>query len=126
MGAPTKYNDETLEKTKDYVINYKDLGDSIPSLAGLAYQLEITKETVIQWMKDENKDEFSYHASKIATNQERALINGGLNGEYNPSIAKLLLHAHGHSDKSEITGKDGEPLYVPIIKRFDGTMDEDE
>ncbi len=121
-GRPTKYNNDILAKTEDYLNTFKELGDPIPSLAGLADHLEITKETVIQWMKQEDKSEFSYYASRISTKQEKTLIAGGLDGDYNPSIAKLLLHSHGHSDKAstELTGKDGAPLIpTSITTKYD-------
>jgi len=59
--------------------------------------------------------------TQIANN----LFEQSKNGNVSAGIFFMKNRA-GWSDKSEITGKDGEPLYVPIIKRFDGTMDEDE
>lgn len=45
-GRPTKYTDELLEMAEQYINVYKDEGDVIPSLAGLALYLGIARSTM--------------------------------------------------------------------------------
>ncbi|MFS1583491.1 MAG: terminase small subunit [Candidatus Arsenophonus phytopathogenicus] len=68
-------------------IGYKTVGDVVPSVAGLACYLGISRSTAQEYAK-ENK-EFS--------------------GEFNPTIVKLMLSNHGYAEKQEtaLTGKDG-------------------
>lgn len=120
MGAPTKYSDSVLETAADYVVNFSDYGDAIPSVVGLAVALETHRDTIYAWAKDEDKADFSDIVKRLATNQERKLLNGGLDNSFNPTIAKLLLGKHGYSDKSEtdITSG-GEKLSHPGYKIVD-------
>lgn len=120
MGAPTKYSDELLETAADYVVNFADYGDAIPSVVGLAVALETHRDTIYAWAKDEDKADFSDIVKRLATNQERKLLNGGLDNSFNPTIAKLLLGKHGYSEKSEtdITSG-GEKLSHPGYKIVD-------
>ncbi len=38
----------------------------------------------------------------------------------------FMKNRAGWSDKQELTGKDGTPLYIPQIKRFDGSEEPDD
>lgn len=98
-GRPTKYNDNMLKRTKDYLNNYKDEGDLVPSVAGLSSLLGIGRNTIYDWAKHEDKAEFSNILDKIQAKQEQILLNGGLSGDFNASIAKLMLGKHGYSEK---------------------------
>jgi len=108
-GRPTVYNDKIVKKARDYVAGYADFGDLVPSIAGLACVLGITRETCYAWARDENKAEFSDILGELMQRQERGLLNGGLGGDFNSSIAKMLLTKHGYSDKVEtdVTSSDG-------------------
>lgn len=113
-GRPSKYNQQVLETAEDYIVNFSDYGDAIPSVVGLAVALETHRDTIYAWAKEEGKEEFSDIVKRLATNQERKLLNGGLDNSFNPTIAKLLLGKHGYSDKQEtdITSG-GEKLQHP-------------
>jgi hypothetical protein len=113
-GRPTEYGLKILTKAKDYLTNYKVYGDAIPSIAGLAVRLKISRSTVYDWAKHEDKKEFSYILDHILSDQERVLINKGLTNEFNSNITKLALGKHGYSDKSEtdLTSK-GEKIGEP-------------
>ena len=112
VGRPTKYNDQTIPITLDYLNNFKEYGDMVPSVAGLADYLEVCRETLYEWARHEDKSEFSDILKRILTRQEKTLFNGGLSGDFNSNIAKLALGKHGYSDKQELAGKDGGPLEV--------------
>lgn len=101
MGAPTKYSQEVLDTAADYVVNFADYEDAVPTVSGLAIVIGTHRDTIYDWAKQEDKSDFSDIVKMLTTNQERKLINGGLNGSMNPTIAKLLLAKHGHSDKVE-------------------------
>lgn len=106
MARPTLYNDEVLAKANDYLVNYKDEGHAVPSVAGLGKILRITRETLYKWAKDEDKKEFSDTLAQIISDQEFELVNGGLMNELNSNIAKLMLYNHGHKEKQDVTSND--------------------
>ena len=113
VGRPSDYNEETVPKAIKYCQEYESLGEVIPSIAGLAIYLDITRETVRVWAKEENKKDFSVIVAQILATQEKKLVNSGLKDDFNSSITKLLLTKHGYSDRQELTGKDGESL-IPL------------
>lgn len=125
MARPTKYNKDILSKAKDYLTHYKEF-EPVPSIAGLAVYLEISRETVRDWASQEDKQEFSGIVEQVMTKQELELLRGGLQGEYNASITKLMLTKHQYSDKTESTlqGPGGTSLGVNIS--FHDAGDEDE
>jgi len=98
-GRPTKYNGDVLNKTKEYVLNYHEYGDVVPSIAGLAMALGVSRETIYAWSKDGDRQEFSDTVRTILANQEKILLKNGLTGEFNPTITKLVLANHGYHDK---------------------------
>jgi len=103
-GRPTKYNTALLEKAQHYLDNYGEYGDIIPSLAGLALVLGLSRETLRLWSKDEDKKEFFGILERINQKQECVLINNGLNGTFNSNIAKLVLGKHGYQDRQQQEG----------------------
>jgi len=112
MGRPTKYNQEMLEKAKHYLENYEEMGDKIPSIDGLAFFLEIHRDTVYDWAKHEDKKDFSDTLERINNKQKIVLLNKGLSGEFNSNITKLALGNHGFSDKhqQELSGPEKGPI----------------
>jgi len=105
MARPTKYNDEVLEKAKTYIYNHEQYGDLVPSVVGLACVIDVSRSTLYKWA-DEN-DEFSDILGRINEEQEKKLLSGGLGGDFNSNIVKLMLGKHGYSDKQETTLKGG-------------------
>lgn len=138
MARPTKYNEDILTKTKEYIsscedkkeIRYKpkikdgiDTGETeaylvditkIPTIEGLAYYLEINKTTIYEWCKVH--EEFSNVIGDLQSKQANALINKGLSGDYSPVIAKVLLTKHGYRDSLEQTGADGGAIKIEGIE----------
>lgn len=100
-GRPTDYSGEILTKTADYIVNYEQKGDAVPSVAGLSIELGIARSTIYEWAKDENKKEFSDMLGAILSTQERKLLGKGLKGEFNATIVKLMLAKHGYVEKTE-------------------------
>lgn len=117
MARPTDYSEEILTKTQDYLENYEQHGDAIPSIAGLAIHLNLSRTTIYDWASQEDKKEFSYILENILSQQEKTLISKGLKGEFNSSITKLALGKHGYTDKQDVTS-DGKPLSLSFDNAF--------
>lgn len=116
-GRPTKYTPELIERAKEYANGqYEIIGDVIPSIAGLASYLDITRETIHTWVNEEEKAEFSDIIRKMMQTQESVLMAKGLDGKFNSTITKLILTKHGYSDKIDQThaGKDGSPISIDV------------
>lgn len=116
-GRPTDYDDKVLEDTEWYLEHYNDeeIGDAIPQIAGLAKYLKVSRDTIYEWMTHEDKKEFSDTCKAILSEQELALINKGLTGEFNPAFTKFVLSAnHNMREKSDVTS-DGKQLPTPIL-----------
>lgn len=127
-GRPTSYNEEMLNKTIEYIESCEDeevqeltglsvkgtelyknkLKVNIPTIEGLAYYIKINKDTLYEWCKVYK--EFSDVIDELRAKQAKALVNKGLSGDYNPTIAKVLLTKHGYREGIEQTGKDGADL----------------
>ncbi|WP_334468197.1 DNA-packaging protein [Arsenophonus sp. PmNCSU2021_1] len=112
IGRPSKLA-MSLEKAKDYLNGeYKTVGDVVPSVAGLACYLGISRSTAQEYAKE--NQEFSGTLEAIKTIQENSLINKGLTGEFNPTIIKLMLSNHGYAEKQEtaLRGKEGGAIKI--------------
>lgn len=136
MARPLEYNNDYVEKAKEYLLNCTDEVEiftktegntstsferivkvKIPTIDGLADYLDISRETVYDW--ESKYSEFSDITGKLRRQQADRLINGGLSGTYNSTIAKVLLTKHGYTDKieQEISGKDGGAIEVNVGTR---------
>jgi len=100
-GRPTKYNKQILIDTQNYIDNHLDFFDLVPSVAGLACAIKLSKAVIYNWAKDEDKSEFMDMLGDIASKQERMLLSGGLSSNMNATIVKLMLSKHDYSDKVE-------------------------
>ncbi|WP_241603766.1 DNA-packaging protein [Rosenbergiella nectarea] len=111
VGRPSKLA-ESIEKAKEYLMGgFEAVGDVVPSVAGLACYLGISRSTAQEYAKD--NAEFSGTLEAIKTLQENKLINKGLVGDFNPTITKLMLANHGYSDKAEIDNKSSDGSMTP-------------
>lgn len=110
-GRPNKLNDN-IEKARNYITEYKNIGDVVPSVAGLACYLNISRSTIYEWSSSNN--DFSDIVEGILSLQENKLINCSLKGEFNPTISKLMLSKHGYVDKqeTELSGKNGDAIEI--------------
>jgi hypothetical protein len=126
-GRPTDYSPEVITKSLQYLKECIDSfgGDiktvNLPSIEGLAIYLDINRDTIYKWEQDPDKKEFSDIVETIRAEQAKRLVNNGLSGNYNPTIAKLLLHKHGYSDKQEV--EQSGTLNVNIVNYANGAAD---
>lgn len=121
-GRPTKYNQKMLKKTRAYILNCNDTEEdkenniskkvNIVSIEGLAYEIKVNKTTIYEWCKD--NEEYSNVIEELRAKQAKMLLNKGLSGEYNPTIAKVLLTKHGYREGIDNTTNDKD-LPVPLL-----------
>jgi len=113
MGRPTKYTKQLLKAAWEYLDNYEEAGDLVPSVVGLAISLGITKATCYVWAQEAGKEEFLDILTRVSDLQEQKLMRGGLSGEYNPAITKMMMTKHGYSDKIEQDHKSSDGSMKP-------------
>mgnify|MGYP003423733476 FL=1 len=120
-GRPTDYSEEMLVKAREYIDYCQDIeieddleiqghGGALkrknksvvrlPTKGGLARHLGVSRDTLYEWSNVHEK--FSDIMEELGAEQEDRLINNGLSGDYNPTIAKVLLTKHGYHEKQEI------------------------
>lgn len=98
-GRPTTYSAEMQSKADEYAETYKDCGDVIPMIEGLALHLGVARKTIYNWAEDETRKELLHTLEKIEETQKKELFNNGLSGVFNSNITKLILTNHGMTDK---------------------------
>ena len=133
-GRPTKLTDEARLQTKQYIKICEDediqqltglsvkgtelyknkLNVHLPSIEGLARYLHVNKTTIYEWCKED--EEFSNDIESLRNKQAETLINKGLSGDYNPTIAKVLLTKHGYREgvETDITTQ-GEKIQSSVL-----------
>lgn len=116
MARPTEYNEDVLTKAQAYLSEcvdepyqlIKSDGDKttsfenkikvkLPTIEGLAVYIKVHRDTIYQWEKEHPK--FSDILGELRHRQAEALINNGLSGDYNSTIAKVLLSKHGYKEE---------------------------
>lgn len=115
-GRPNLYDlIETPIKAREYIKDAEDkftnlqkdekkaavlkLVVNLPSIEGLALYLKVSRETIYKWAEDH--EEFSDILDELRAKQANVLLNKGLSGDYNPTIAKLILSKHGYKESTE-------------------------
>lgn len=124
MARPTEYNSKVLAKARDYLKNYEQYGDVVPTVAGLACELDFHRDTLYEWAKHEDKKDFSDILTRVMQIQERKLVSGGLVGGFNPAVTKMMLTKHGYSDKQELDHSSKDGSMSPLVVVLDSDDDE--
>lgn len=105
-----KKNATTLKsnKKKQQVVYGTRFKVNLPTIEGFAKYIGFSKKTLYNWAKA--KKDFRKALDKIKAEQKTRLIDMGLSGNYNPTIAKLILsNNHGMRDRFDATSGD-KPL----------------
>lgn len=141
-GRPTLYNEDILNKTKEYISSCQDkeieqekkegwvtykTKVKLPTIEGLAVYLEVSRDSLYEWAKVHK--EFSYILENLRAEQADRLINSGLSGDYNPTITKVLLTKHGYVDKAEqdiTSGGKPIPILNHAVRRDDSNKEDTE
>ena len=117
VGRPSKYDDKMQALAEYYYNNFEECGDKVPTVVGLAIVLDVATNTVYNWA-NENNPEFLRIFTRVEQMQHKKLVNGGLDGSFNPAITKMMLTKHGYSDKQEVdhttNGKDMAPTFASM------------
>ena len=100
MARPSKYNETIQKKANDYLKNHEKYGDVVPSTCGLAVFLDISEKTCYNW--GDAHPIFLQTLDGIQAKQKNLLLNKGLSGDFQPTIAKLMLANHGFHEKQDI------------------------
>lgn len=139
-GRPTKYKEEYCERVADYLSEcidtiedyHKTRGEKsdtydrivnvkLPTVEGFARYIGVNKTTLYEWEK--THPIFSNALDDIRQEQQQRLIEGGLSGSYNATIAKLVLsNNHGMREKHDTditTGGEKIPVLVKFIDAND-------
>jgi hypothetical protein len=138
MGRPTEYSATFVAKAYEYLAQCQDdefefhktrgeksdsydriLKVKLPTIEGLAIYLQVAVSSLYAWA--ELHDDFSKALEDIKTAQKDRLIEKGLSGEYNSTIAKLVLSSnHGMREKTETDVTSGGEKLQPVLVRFLG------
>ena len=140
VGRPSEYKEEYIDKVDEYLELNQDEVDAVveseneqtghvkyeqklkvklPTIEGFARFIGVNKTSLYEWEKDYPL--FSNALDKIRIEQKQRLIEKGLSGDYNPTIAKLILSSnHGMREKSDIT-TDDKPINITFDPSFNAT-----
>lgn len=102
IGRPTNCTEEVIALAWGYIDKFSEYGHAVPSVVGLCSVINRSRASVYLWAKDDTGG-FSDILAKINEAQELVTFNKSLTGEYNATIAKLLLGKHGYHDKSDVS-----------------------
>lgn len=112
VGRPSQLTPELISKAAMYLTDYTSNGDIVPTVAGLACYLDIPRSSIYNYKGQSN--ELLDTLEKLEQIQESKLVNGGLMGDFNATIAKLMLSNHGYSEKQQIDNTSSDGSMTPI------------
>jgi hypothetical protein len=141
-GRPTKYKKEYIKKVDEYldicqdgekqVVKYEGEHSTgyetkivvkLPTIEGFSLFIDVPNRCIYDWK--EKYEDFSQSLDKIVKVQKERLIGNGLSGDYNSTIAKLILSSnHGMREKSDVTSDD-KPIQSNTIIIKDFSKDEE-
>ena len=128
IGRPTLYHPKkTIEVSEKYLASCVDeervIGEGraatvlrdvhIPTAEGLALALDVSRDTLYDWAQ--KYPAFADILGKMNKEQAKRLIDNGLAGKYNATIAKLVLGKHGYKEQVGLSGEqEGEGIKVEV------------
>lgn len=119
-GRPRTYGPGILIKARRYVnAKYPNAEEVIPTVEGLSLYLGVARDTIYEWAKDESKRQFSDTVKTLLVKQGKTLMNGGISGNFNSTITKLMLSSnHGMRERMDVTSDD-KVLPAPVTHMLD-------
>ena len=114
-GRPPKWNRRMLGIVRKYAENSNEFGDKVPTVAGLAIQLGVSKFTLFHWA--EHTTELKQLLERLNTAQENILIQLAGTKQYSDAIAKLLLARHGYVEEQRTLGQVDVSVQLTDFKR---------
>lgn len=117
-GRPSEYDPSFVPKADEYLESCVDVERKtdkgyavivrLPKLEGFARYLGVSRQTLHNWA--DAHPEFLDALERIKIEQKERLIDNGLSGDYNATIAKLVLSSdHDMREKSDTTTA-GQPI----------------
>ena len=116
-GRPTKLTDELIAKAEMYLVDYMSNDDIVPSVAGLSCYLDVAKSSIYKYRDEDAR--FSDTLERIESLQEKMLLKGGLMGDFNPTITKLMMSNHGYSEKQQVDNTSSDGSMAPMPTRIE-------
>jgi hypothetical protein len=89
----------------------------------MCLQLDISESTLYDW--GGKHPEFSDILAKVKLTQYVITMDGGLSGEMNANLVKLLMGKHGLSDKIDNISSDGtmsSPTVIQLVAKEFGDL----
>ena len=138
-----KHQDEEKEilkqrnEDKGYEMYDKKLVVKLPTIKEFAIFIDVPYRTLYDWKKEgeeylknqnaeyedfkrlelEQKADFSQALNKIFVEQEQRLLNKGLSGDYNSTIAKLILSSnHGYAEKQDVKTENKHTVSIKEVE----------
>jgi hypothetical protein len=100
MSRQTDYSEAILQTAEAYLAGFEKMGDPVPTVEGLADELQNGSKTLYNWAKDH--PEFQDVLDRLKAKQGRLLQAKGLKKETDSGITKLMLSAnHGMKERSQ-------------------------
>lgn len=126
FGRPRKYGDEIIADGWKYVYDgWKETGQKIPSLVGLALYLGVVSSTVHKWREDDDKPDFSDICQCVMDLQHESLLSNGLIGAFSAPMAKMILTKHGYADATDVKNEYAGGKHIIYIESEDKKNMED-
>lgn len=145
-GRPTSYDPKFIDSVYEYLDECTDeevqlvrqsnaekgyemydnkLKVRLPTIEGFARFIGVNKSSLYEWEKI--YPQFSDALDIIRTEQKERLINSGLSGDYNSTIAKLILSSnHGMAEKTETDLTSGGKPIVDAKKKASDVFDNED
>lgn len=96
-GRPVEYTEDIPDKVFEYIAECEK-EEVPPTKAGFGCYINVVKSTLQRWEK--RYPQLKAALEKLSYYQENDVLKYSLKGEYNSTIAKLILtNNHGYSDK---------------------------
>lgn len=115
MARPTKYDPKMVNEVYKYANGgYIACNDAIPSRAGLACELQVSLNSLKNWERE--YPEFLSALAHLDAMQHRTTLSGGIRGDMNATICKLVLANHGYSEKQQTDHTSSDGTMTPITR----------